>query len=91
MRSKEFQRPTIRATNSGGTVIISAKGEVLAELKPYVRGNLTGHIPESSQEITVFAYWAGKWGLMPMWMMTGAIMCMALMFKLFGRRVESLK
>ena len=91
MRSKEFQRPTIRATNSGGTAIISAKGEVLAELKPYARGNLTGHIPESSQEITVFAYWAGKWGLMPMWLMTSAIMCMALMFKLFGRRVESLK
>ena len=81
MRSKEFNRPTIRATNSGGTAIISAEGDVIAKLQPYVRGHLIGYLPQSSKEITFFAYWAGRWGLMPLWFIMGAIMMMTLLFK----------
>jgi apolipoprotein N-acyltransferase len=91
MRSMEFKRPTIRATNSGGTAIISAGGEVLAQLKPYTRGHLTGKLPASSKEITVFAYWAGKWGLMPLWIFTGMIMLVTLLNKRFRHKGESVK
>ena len=91
MRSMEFKRPTIRATNSGGTAIISAGGEVLAQLKPYTRGYLTGKLPASSKEITVFAYWAGKWGLMPLWIFTGMIMLVTLLNKRFRHKGESVK
>jgi len=91
MRSMEFKRPTIRATNSGGTAIISAGGEVLAQLKPYTRGHLTGQLPASSKEITVFAYWAGKWGLMPLWIFTGMIMLVTLLNKRFRHKGESVK
>ena len=91
MRSMEFKRPTIRATNSGGTAIISSNGQVLAQLKPYTRGHLMGKLPESSKEITVFAYWAGKWGLMPLWIFTGMIMLATLLNKRFRYRGESVK
>jgi len=86
MRSMEFKRPTIRATNSGGTSIISSDGEVLDQLKPYTRGHLMGKLPASSKEITVFAYWAGKWGLMPLWIFTGMIMLMSLLNKRFRHK-----
>ena len=86
MRSMEFKRPTIRATNSGGTSIISSDGEVLDQLKPYTRGHLMGKLPASSKEITVFAYWAGKWGLMPLWIFTGMIMLMTLLNKRFRHK-----
>jgi apolipoprotein N-acyltransferase len=91
MRSKEFNRTTIRATNTGGTAIISSEGEVVAKLQPYVRGHLMGNLPASSKEITAFAYWAGHWGLMPLWMITAVIMLMTLLFKRFRHRGESVK
>ena len=91
MRSMEFKRPTIRATNSGGTAIISSDGVVQAQLKPYTRGQLTGKLPTSSKEITVFAYWAGKWGLMPLWILTGVIMLATLLNKRFRHKSESVK
>ncbi len=91
MRSKEFNRPTIRATNTGGTAIISSEGEVVAKLQPYVRGHLMGNLPASSKEITVFTYWAGHWGLMPLWIITAGIMLMTLLFKRFRHRGESVK
>ena len=91
MRSKEFKRPTIRATNSGGTAIISSEGQVLAQLKPYTRGHLIGKLPASSKEITVFAYWASKWGLMPLWIFTGMIMLTTLLYKRFRHKGESVK
>jgi apolipoprotein N-acyltransferase len=91
MRSKEFNRPTIRATNTGGTTIISSEGEMVAKLQPYVRGHLMGNLPASSKEITAFAYWAGHWGLMPLWIITAGIMLMTLLFKRFRHRGESVK
>jgi apolipoprotein N-acyltransferase len=87
----EFKRPTIRATNSGGTAIISSDGVVQAQLKPYTRGHLTGKLPASSKEITVFASWAGKWGLMPLWIFTGMIMLVTLLNKRFRHKGESVK
>jgi apolipoprotein N-acyltransferase len=67
MRSLEFNRPTVRATNSGGTAIINAQGVIEHRLTPYTRGTLTGEVQSHAQGITPFAYWAGHWGLWPLW------------------------
>ena len=91
MRSLEFKRPTLRATNSGGTAIIAANGEIVSQLSPYVRGKLTGHIPATQKEITFFARWAGKWGLMPLWILTSCVMLSALLIKRFNLFSESVK
>jgi apolipoprotein N-acyltransferase len=40
MRALETGRTALRATNTGATAVISPKGEVLAELKPYTRDTL---------------------------------------------------
>ena len=68
MRSLEFNRPTVRATNTGATAIINAQGEIQAVLEPYTRGVLTGLVATISTEITPYAYWAGRWGLKPLWL-----------------------
>jgi apolipoprotein N-acyltransferase len=67
MRSLEFQRPTIRATNTGTTAIISAEGMVVKQLPVFTSGSLTGDVYSNFSGITFFAFWAGHWGLIPMW------------------------
>ena len=69
MRSLEFDRPSIRATNSGGTAIINAQGEITHQLKPFTRGVLQGEVASVDKAITPFAYWAGHWGLKPLWLL----------------------
>ena len=68
MRSMELNRPTVRATNSGGTVIIDAGGKVIAKAQPYTKTVLVGTVPTSNGLITWYAQWAGRWGLLPMWL-----------------------
>ena len=69
MRSIELNRPTIRATNSGGTAIIDASGKIQAVAKPYTQTVLMGNVPASDGRVTWFAQWAGRWGLLPMWLL----------------------
>ncbi|MEO9067505.1 MAG: apolipoprotein N-acyltransferase [Caldimonas sp.] len=66
MRSLELQRPMIRATNTGATVVIDHRGAVTAELPPFVRGILEAKV-EGRSGVTPFAWWAGRLGLWPMW------------------------
>ena len=73
MRSIELNRPTIRATNSGGTAIIDASGKIQAVAKPYTQTVLVGNVPVSDGRVTWFAQWAGRWGLLPMWLFCTAI------------------
>lgn len=77
MRSLEFKRPTVRATNSGGTAIIDAQGRLQQELAPFTRGQLTGRVYSPYSETTFFAKWAGRWGLKPMWLLCGGLMLLA--------------
>ena len=67
MRSIELNRPTVRATNSGGTAIIDSAGTIQAVAKPYTQTVLVGNVPASDGRVTWFAQWAGRWGLMPLW------------------------
>lgn len=40
MRSLEMRRPMLRATNSGTTAVIDARGKVVEALQPYTQGSL---------------------------------------------------
>ena len=78
MRSLEFDIPTVRATNTGGTAIISAEGKIIQQLPAFVRGKLQGQVLNKDSAITPFAYWAGHWGLMPLWLVCLFFMSLAL-------------
>ena len=83
MRSLEFDRPTVRATNTGGTAVISSEGVILKQLPAFTQGNLEFAVNiKQNNEITPFAYWAGHWGLMPLWILCMSIMGLAVLIQL---------
>ncbi len=65
MRSLEFQLPTLRATNTGATVVIDHEGRVTDALPPNTRGVLQARV-QGRAGVTPFAWWAGRWGLWPL-------------------------
>ena len=76
VRALEFQRPFVRATNTGATAILSHQGLVLAELPPLTRGVLHGEV-QGRSGITPFAWWASRFGLWPLWVFGLAIVAWA--------------
>lgn len=83
MRAIEFERPFVRATNTGATAIIDHRGEVSAMLPRHTQGVLTGTV-EGREGLTLYARWASAWGLWPLWGLSLAIVALAA----FGRRVS---
>jgi apolipoprotein N-acyltransferase len=72
MRSLELQRPMLRATNTGATVIIDHHGRVTNSLKPFTRGVLEGTV-QGRQGLTPFAWWASRWSLWPLALLGAAV------------------
>ena len=72
MRSIEFERPMIRATNTGATAIIDHTGHVTHILKRHTRGTLTASI-EGRTGNTPYAQLAARYGLWPWWLLIIAI------------------
>ncbi len=76
MRALEFERPFIRATNTGDTVIINHKGQVSHALPRHTRGVLTGTVEGRSGSaavgdgVTPFAWWVARLGLYPIWVLS---------------------
>ena len=68
MRAIEFERPMIRATNTGATVIIDHTGKVTHGLERHTRGVLTG-VVEGRSGITPYAWWAARLGNWPLWVL----------------------
>src|SRR5690606_5931953 len=64
MRTLEFERPMVRATNTGATVIIDRFGQVTHSLPRYTRGVLTGEV-EGGSGLTPYARWVSWLGLLP--------------------------
>jgi apolipoprotein N-acyltransferase len=77
MRTLEFDRPMIRATNTGATVIIDHRGQVTYALPRYTRGVLAGEV-EGQTTITPYAWWISRMGLAPLWLLALAIAAAAL-------------
>ncbi len=65
LRALEFQRPMIRATNTGATALIDHRGRVAAMLEPHTRGVLEGQA-EGRRGLTPYARWAAHTGLAPL-------------------------
>lgn len=65
MRSLELQRPMIRATNTGPTVVIDHLGQVRQGMKPHQQGVLEG-VVEGRTGLTPFARWSSAWGAWPL-------------------------
>ena len=72
MRAMEFQRPVIRATNTGLTGLVDAKGDVMASLPSFTRGALVLEF-EGRSGLTPYAQWTSQWGLAPLWWLCFAI------------------
>ncbi|WP_028601625.1 apolipoprotein N-acyltransferase [Ottowia thiooxydans] len=66
MRTLEFERPMLRATNTGATAVIDHRGQVTHELPRLTRGVLKAQF-EGRTNLTPFANWASRFGLWPLW------------------------
>ena len=83
MRALEFERPMVRATNTGATAIIDHRGVVTHQLARYTRGVLRGEVQgrgldaQSGWAITPYAWWVSRWGLWPLWGLGGVALVVA--------------
>lgn len=67
-RALEFERPFVRATNTGATVVIDHRGQIIAALPRHTQGVLRAQV-EGRTGLTPFAWWAARWGLWPLWLL----------------------
>jgi apolipoprotein N-acyltransferase len=77
MRALEFERPMLRATNTGATAIIDHRAQVTHRLPRATRGVLLGRF-EGRSHITPYAAWAARLGLWPLWLACGLLVLAAL-------------
>lgn len=68
MRALEFQRPFLRATNTGTTAIMDHHGQVLSSLPRLTQGVLHGNV-EGRSGTTPYAWWVSRLGLWPLWLL----------------------
>ena len=68
MRSLEFQRGQVRATNTGATAVIDWRGHVTARLAPEVEAELDASV-EGRTGTTPYALWVAKFKLWPLWLL----------------------
>lgn len=72
MRALEFERPMLRATNTGATVVIDHRGQVTAALAAHTQGVLRASV-QGRSELTPFACWVSWAGLWPLWLFCGVM------------------
>lgn len=90
MRALEFQRPVLRATNSGATALIDERGRVVALLPAHQRGKLDVELQGRDGAVTPYARWAGRLGLWPLWI--GCALLLGLMLvtnRTYSARMEA--
>jgi apolipoprotein N-acyltransferase len=78
MRTLEFQRPMLRATNTGATAIIDHRAVVTAQLPPFTQGVLEGNV-QGRDGLTPFAWWSARLGLWPWLVLSLGVMLLALL------------
>jgi len=68
LRALEFERPMIRATNTGATAVIDHRARVTQRLPSQERGVLRAQVQGQSGPTTPYARWVGRWSLWPLWL-----------------------
>jgi apolipoprotein N-acyltransferase len=76
MRALEFERPMLRATNTGATVAIDHRGVVTHALAPYQRAVLEAAV-QGREGMTPFARWVHAFGLVPLCLVGLAVLAAA--------------
>jgi apolipoprotein N-acyltransferase len=76
MRALEFQRPMLRATNTGATAAIDHEGRVSAMLKPHTRGVLSARV-QGRSGLTPYAWWSARLDLWPLGVLATALVILA--------------
>jgi apolipoprotein N-acyltransferase len=76
LRALEFERPMLRATNTGATAIIDHRGRVIAALAPYAKGVLKGRV-QGRQGVTPYAWWTARVSLWPL-ALGAVLLCLGL-------------
>ena len=76
MRTLEFQRPMLRATNTGATAVIDHTGRVTASLPRLTQGVLEAEV-QGRTGLTPFAWWASRFGLWPLTLAALALIALA--------------
>jgi len=76
LRALEFQRPMLRATNTGATAVIDHAGRVTASLAPFTQGVLDASV-QGRTGLTPFAWWAARFGVWPLWVLGAVIVAVS--------------
>ncbi len=82
LRALEFQRPMVRATNTGASAIVDHRGQVKARLPAFQQAVLDGQV-QGRSGLTPFAWWASRFGPWPLIALALAVCAGAV---LIGRR-----
>ena len=83
LRALEFERPMLRATNTGATVIIDHQGRVTRALQRFTRGAISGEV-DGRNGVTPYAWWVARLGLLPLWLLFGGGATFALLRRRAG-------
>ena len=75
MRALEFERPMLRATNTGATAVIDHRGVVTAALPAVTQGVLLAQV-QGRDGVTPFARGVSRWGLWPLWLCCVAVIAL---------------
>ena len=85
LRSMELARPSIRATNTGATVVIDANGQVTQSLERHTRGALVAQV-QGNTTITPYAWWVSRFWLWPLWLLGLGVLILA--WRMNGRSMK---
>lgn len=72
MRAREFERPVLRATNTGATAVIDRFGRVTDLLPRHTRGVLVARV-QGGERITAYGWWLSRFGLWPFWVLVAVV------------------
>ena len=79
MRALEFERPQLRATNTGATALIDERAQVLQLLPAQRRAVLHASVQGRQAAVTPYVWWVARWGLWPLWLLAAALLAWGLL------------
>ena len=85
MRTLEFARPFVLATNTGLSAIVDHQGRVVSTIARDTRAILVGEV-EGRAGVTPYAGWVARFGLWPFWLLALGIVLLAMRSRRLRKR-----